>query len=280
MFFLNQTSGQYHGGQCHGNTVLKFWEFLLRHHRPCRAARGCHKRNLVGYMVKEINCFLCCAHVRTHCNFNDIGKAKCLHGSAQFLRCYLGAKLTDKCRCHSRINRCALLHGLNHLENLCLICNRTKRAIYQTHTARNTLIIVDFRAAVFIRTNRINTARLCTRAFLLDNRIIRANILATATFNALILVNHRTAIDNVDGILGAHFGARMRQTALTALCNHNALLRARMAGELNNVDERRLIILFDGCALLDSIRNRCICRSCAHRHTHCQAQTLADNCAL
>ena len=105
-------------------------------------------------------------------------------------------------------------------------------------------------------------------------------LLAAAALDALFLIDDRAAIDDVDGILGANLGAGMRQTALTALGDYDLLLRAGMAGKLNDVDERRLIVLLLGRALFDAIRDRLVSRSGAHRHTHCQTQTLAYNRTL
>ena len=55
---------------------------------------------------------------RTKCYFNHIVKSKLLHSGTQFPRCYPRSKLSDKCRCHSRIDPLPGLDGTNGLENL------------------------------------------------------------------------------------------------------------------------------------------------------------------
>ena len=132
---------------------------------------------------------------------------------------------------------------------------------------------------MLVRADGAHAAGLGARALLLDDGVIGADILAAAALDALGLVDDRTAVDDVDGVLGADLGARMRQAALAAVGHDDLLFRAGVAGELDDIDERRLIVRF-ARAVLDAVRDGRVGVGVARRKTHGQAQALANNGAL
>src|SRR5699024_3743347 len=129
----------------------------------------------------------------------------------------------DKRRCNGGVYALARLNGADDLEDLRLVRNRAKRAVDQTHAAGNALFIINFGLAVLIAADCVYAAGCRARALLADDGLIRAHVNTAAALDALFLIDTRTAVVAVerDRALGADLDARVRQTALTSVGDHN-----------------------------------------------------------
>ena len=120
------------------------------HHRPGRTAGGRHKRQLFRNFLYEILRLLHRAEIRADGNLKDIRKAQNFHCSPQLSGCDLRTKLAHKGRCHSGVHSLAALDRADDLKDLGLIRDGPKRAVYETLSTGNALVIVDIRPSVLI----------------------------------------------------------------------------------------------------------------------------------
>ena len=81
------------------------------------------------------------------------------------------------------------LDGTNGLEDLGLICNSAKWAVYKALSAGYALIIVNICFSIFIRRNSIHTAGCCTRSLLNDNGIVGTYSCTLTTLDTFIFIN-------------------------------------------------------------------------------------------
>ena len=130
---------------------------------------------------------------------------------------------------------------------------------------------------MFVRTDRIHAAGFGAGALELEDRPIRADILAAAAFDAFGLVDYRFAVLNRDRTFGADLLAGIFQTALAGIGHMEFFIRAGVAGEFDNINQRRIVIFFRDCAFIDSLRKRCVFIYRAQRQADCKTQALADD---
>ena len=279
---LDQTSGQRHRRERHRDAVGLFREQLLCHHRPRRTAGSRHERQLLRYFLYKVLGLLCGAQVRADGNLDNIGKAEALHRGTQLARCHLRAELADKRRCDSGVDTLARLNGADHLEDLRLVCDRAERAVYKALAAGNALLIINIGSAIAVAVDGIHAAGCRARALLTDDGVILTDIHAAAALDALLLIDNRTAVEAVERYcaLGTYLNARMRHAALTAVRDHDLVLLAGVARELDHVDERRRVVGLLAGRGFDVIRKRRMLGSTAARQTHRQTQAFADDSAL
>ena len=100
-------------------------------------------------------------------------------------------------------------------------------------------------------------------------------------FDALLLIDNRTAVEAVERYcaFGTYLNARMRHAAPTAVRDHDLVLLAGVARELDHVDERRRVVGFLAGGSLDVVGQRRMLGSTAARQTHRQTQTFAYDSA-
>ena len=245
LFLLNQSRGQNHRSQGHGDAFRLLREKLLRHHRPGRAAGCCHKWKFLRNFFQEILGLLDRTEIRSDRYFSDIRKSKCLK-SATDLCVFQTFKLTCDCRCKDCINRRLTLECHDRLEYLSLINDRTEWTAYETLSAGYTFVLVDLSSSILIRTDGIHSTGFCTRTFLLDDCIIWTGFYTFPTLDAQGLINMRMSIFHVHGFLRTDLNTWMFQTALASFCDHYLLFRTGITCKLDHIDKRRLIIfLFD-----------------------------------
>ena len=282
LMVLDQSSGQRHRGEGHRDAVCLFREQLLCHHRPRRTAGSRHERQLLRYFLYEVLGLLCGAQVRADRDLNNIRKAEALHRGTQLARCHLRAELADKRRCDSGVDTLARLNGADHLEDLRLVCDRAERAVYKALAAGNALLVINIGSAIAVAVDGIHAAGCRARALLTDDGVILTDIHAAAALDALLLIDNRTAVEAVERYctLGTYLNARMRHAALTAVRDHDLVLLAGVARELDHVDERRRVVGFLAGGSLDVIRKRRMLGGAAARQTHRQTQAFADDSAL
>ena len=95
-----------------------------------------------------------------------------------------------------------------------------------------------------------------------------------------VLINVGLAVADGDGLLRADLGARMREAALAALGNPVLLRRAGVARELDDVHERRIVVLLADGARVHALGQLGVLRDRAQRQAHRQAKPLADDRSL
>ena len=282
LMVLDQSSGQRHRREGHRDAVGLFREQLLCHHRPRRTAGSRHERQLLRYFLYEVLGLLCGAQVSADGNLDNIGKAEALHRGTQLARCHLRAELADKRRCDSGVDTLARLNGADHLENLRFIGNRAERAVYKALAAGNALLVINIGSAIAVAVDGIHAAGCRARALLTDDGVILTDIHAAAALDALLLIDNRTAVEAVERYcaLGTYLNARMRHAALTAVRDHDLVLLAGVARELDHVDQRRRVVGLLSGRGFDVVGQRRMLGGAAARQTHRQTQAFADDSAL
>ena len=107
--------------------------------------------------------------------------------------------------------------------------------------------------------------------------LVRAYIDAAAALDALVLIDDGLAGERVDGdrALRADLDARTRHAALTHIGHADLIFRAGVAGELNDVDERRGVVGLLLGRRVDVVGQRRMLGRTAARQTHRQTQALA-----
>lgn len=74
-------------------------------------------------------------------------------------------------------------------------------------------------------------------------RMIGASLRAHAALNAGSLVNEGMLVNKADGFFGTYLTTRVRQAALAGVRNLIDIVLASVASELDDVDERRRIVV-------------------------------------
>ena len=203
--------------------------------------------------MHEMLRFLDGTQIRTYGNFHDIRKSQLAEsffhlGVGQFF-----SELSGDGRCHHSDNRCIVLHCFDGLIDLTLIHDSGKRTGVQAHAAGNALFLVNFRMTVLILVDGVDSTGFLTRALLLYDGVERAHLNAAAALDALVRIDDGTTVLlNGDGILRADLLARMFQAALTSV-GHRHAVRTAVAGEPNDIDERRFIVLLGNHALIHAL---------------------------
>ena len=218
--------------------------------------------------INEVLGFLCRTQVSADGNLDNIGNAEALHSRTQLARGHFRTELANKCRVlMALINTLACLNCTNHLENLRFIGNRAERAVYQTLTAGNALLVINIGSAIAVAVDGIHAAGCRARALLTDDGVILADIHAAAALDALLLIDNRTAVEAIERYcaLGTYLNARMRHAALTAVRDHDLIFLAGMACELDDVDQRRRVVGLLAGGSLDVVGQRRVLGGAAAR---------------
>ena len=109
---------------------------------------------------------------------------------------------------------------------------------------------------MIVHADGIHAAGGLTRAFEVDDGMIRAGLGAFPAFDAFVGVNVAFSIEEVDRILRADLMARGGQTVLTKTGHAVLLGRAAVAGVGDDIDERRLIVLLGDRCLIHTLRQQ------------------------
>ena len=217
-------------------------ELLLCHLRPSRTARRSHKGHLFGHLVQEHVGLFYGTKVRPNSNLLHAGKAKLGKGVAQLAHVSLAAKLSDERRRHDGNHLVAANNGEDHLRDLALVGNGAKRAVYEALSARDALLVIDLGAAVLVGANGMHATRVGAGASVVMYCVIGARALAHTAFDALLLVDDRALLMEGDGLLATDLATRVRKAALAHVGNHVHVVLAGVAGELYDIDERRVVV--------------------------------------
>ena len=240
---LHHPGGVYHGGQGHGDVLGLGGEELVHHGVPGRAAGGGHE-GLVGRDVfHKVLGLLHGADVRTDGNLHHIGKAQLPQGGYQLGEGDILAKLPGKGRGENGNHLVPLHNGAHHLVNLAFVHNGTKGAADQTLAAGHAFLLVDGGPAVLVRPDGIHSAGRLAGPLQVDNGVVGAGLGAFAAADALGRVDAALAVDEGDGLPGAHLLAGGGQTVLAHVRHPVPVGGAGVAGIGNDVHQGRLIVL-------------------------------------
>ena len=212
---------------------------------PGVAAGGRQERLFAGgHVGDELLRLLHRADVRAAGHLIDVRKADLAQCGAHLFRGGQRTKLSDKGRSHLGDDLVAALDGLDQLEDLGLVGDGAEGAVYQAHAAGDALVRVDLGLAIGVGSNGVHSAGHGAGPLLNDNGLVGAHVGAAAAVDALAGVDVGAAVVAVqlDGVLGADLLAGVGQAALAALGHQHPLLRAAVAGKLNDVDERRGVV--------------------------------------
>ena len=255
------------------------WELFFSHGRPGRTAACSHKGKLLWNFFDKVFCFLNGTEVSAGCYLFYLGKAHLLECLTKTANAAL-AKLTNKRRSHNWNNGVPLIDSLNYLENLALIGNCTKGAVDQTLATRYALLVINVCATMLIRANSVHTTCSCTRTYVVMNCLVRANLEAHATLNALLLINVCLFVHEANCLFRTNLSTRVRKTALASVGNAIYVVLAGIARKLDDVNQRWLIINLRSRGLFQAIRNMLWLIHILHRHAHSHANALTNNSAL
>ena len=247
---------------------------------PCRAAGCCHIVLLGRNLFQEVLSFFNGAHIRTDRHLVHRIKAQLVHGCYQLAGRNHTAELTDKSRRNDGNDPVSLQDGLDHLEDLAFVGNGTKGTAHQTLAAANTLVLIDHRSPLLIRTNGIHAAALCAGPFQMNDRVICASIGTLTALDALGLIDVASAVLKVDRTLGAYLLAGTGQAVLAVFRYLILIGGTGVAGVGNNIDQRGFIILFSNVGSIHALGHQMPTVSRTQTKTHGKPYTLAGNGTL
>ena len=234
---------------------------------------------LGGDFLHEILRLINGAQVGAHGDLRDVRKAQRTDGGAQLAGGQAG-ELVDERGSHDGNDPVAPLDGLDELEDLALVHDGAEGAVHKAHAAGHALVVINVGTAVFIGVDGAHAAGGGAGTVDFDDGAVGAGVDAAAALDTFFLINMAAPIEEGDSLLGADLLAGMRQTALAQLADLDDLLRALVAGKLDDVDERRLVVLVRDHALLQIVGGGHAFIDGAQRQAHCQTDALRHDGSL
>ena len=277
---LDHARGEHHGREGHGNVFLKLREEFFDHVAPRRAAGCDHELVLFGHFLQKVRRLLDHAQVCTDGDLVYVGKAQTLERLAHPLGHALGAELPHERRRERHVHGRVAFDGLNGLEDLALVRDRTERAADHALAAGGALGVVDVGAAEPVGMDAVHAAGLAARALEAHDGVELALLEAASAADALILVDVRLPVDARDGLPRADRHARMLQTALAHVRDLHDVVGAFVAGEFDDVDERLFVVDLRIKRFFHTVRQQRKLRKLAQRQSHSQPQPFADDGTL
>ena len=277
---LDETRRQHHRGHRHRDVGREAGELRLGHHGPRRAAGCTHKRLLFRNGLQEFLRLLDGTEIGADGDLLDAAEAEHLHRGLELTGGHLVAELTPEGRGDDGDDLVAALDGVDHLEHLALVDDGAERAVDKAHAAADALVVVDLRAAVLVAADGIHAAGLLAGAGKADDRTIGAGVLALAALDALRLVDLGLPVVERDGAAGAVIGTVLGQTALTGVRHLKMSRRTAVAGILDDVDQRRIVVFLRDRTLLHSVGEQVVLRNVAQGQAHSQTDPFANDGAL
>ena len=170
---------------------------------------------------------------------------------------------------------------MDELEQLALIYDRAEGAVHQAHTAADAFVLVDAGPAILVAGDGVHAAGLLTGPGELDDGVIGAGVPALAALDALALVDAGPAgTVYVDGALGAGVLTVAGQAALAGIGDLVVGGGAGVAGVLDDVDQRRVVVFLGDSAFLHAFGQNGMLRHGAQGQAHGKADTLTHDGAL
>ena len=114
----------------------------------------------------------------------------------------------------------------------------------------------------------------------LDDGVVGADGHAAAALDALVLIDGGTAALPSDGLLGADFHTGVSEAALTQVGDLDQLLGAAVAGELDDIHQRGVVILIGDGSVLQTGDDAVVLVHAAGGQAHGQTHALLDDGAL
>jgi ferredoxin len=114
----------------------------------------------------------------------------------------------------------------------------------------------------------------------LDDGVVGADGDAAAALDALVLIDGGTAALPSDGLLGAHFHTGVCKAALTQVRHLDQLFGAAVAGKLDHVDQRGIVVLIGDGGVLQTGDHAVVLVHAAGGQTHSQTHALLNDGAL
>ena len=126
----------------------------------------------------------------------------------------------------------------------------------------------------------VHAAGVRARAHVVLDGVVGAGVEAHAAVDALLLVDVGLLVLEGDGALGADLAAGVGEAALAAVGHAVGVVRARVARELDDVDERRLVVGLGHGGLREALGEALAVVDALQRQAHGEADALLDDGAL
>ena len=169
---------------------------------------------------------------------------------------------------------------MNQLEDLALIHDGAEGAADQTLAAGHALVVVDLGPAVFVGADGIHAAGGFTGPLQLDDGMIGAGVHTFAALDALVGIDDGLAVLEGHGALGADLLAGAAQAALADIGDPNLLGGAGVAGIVDDVDQRGIVVFFRNGAFIDALGQGAVLMDRAQGQTHGQTNALTGDGTL
>ena len=277
---LHHAGGKDHGGHGHGDVLCKIREGGLCHHAPCRAAGSSHEVQLVGDLLQEVVGLIHGTQVGTDGDLHDVVEAQSLQRSLELAGGGQARELVDEGGSDEGVDAVTAVEALNELVDLALVGDGTEGAVDQTLAAGHALAVVDLGAAQLIGVDGTHAAGSGAGTLGLDDGVVGADADAAAALDALFLVDGGTAALPGDGLLGADFHTGVCEAALAQVGDLDQLLGAAVAGKLDDVHQRGVIILIGDGSVLQTGDDAVVLVHAAGGQAHGQTNALLDDGAL
>ena len=225
-------------------------------------------------------CLVHGAQVGTDGNFHHVTEADGLQGSLQLAGGSQRGELVDEGGSDQRIDAVAAVEALNELIDLTLVGNGTEGAVHQTLTAGHALAVIDLGTAQLVRVDSAHAAGSGAGTLGLDDGVVGADGDAAAALDALVLIDGGTAALPSDGLLGAHFHTGVCKAALTQVGHLDQFFGAAVAGKLDHVDQRGIIVLIGDGSILQTGDHAVVLVHAAGGQTHSQTHALLNDGTL
>ena len=225
-------------------------------------------------------CFVHGTQVGTNGNLHHIVEADGLQGGLELAGGSQTRELVDEGGSHQRVDAVAAVEALDQLIDLALVGNGTEGAVDQTLAAGNALAVIDLGTAQLIGVDGTHAAGCSAGTLGLDDGVVGAHADAAAALDALVLIDDGTAALPCDGLLGAHFHTGVGKAALTQVGDLDQLFRAAVAGKLDHVHQRGIIILIGDGSILQTGDDAVVLVHAAGGQAHGQTDALLNDGAL
>ena len=277
---LHHAGSEDHGGHGHGDVLGQIRESGLGHHAPCRAAGGSHEVQLAGHLFEEVVGLVHGAQVSADGDLDDVTEAQSLQRSLELAGRGQRRELVDEGRGDEGVDAVAAVKALNELVDLALVGDGTEGAVDQTLAAGHALAVVDLSAAQLVGVDGTHAAGSGAGALGLDDGVVGADGHAAAALDALVLIDGGAAALPSDGLLGADFHTGVSEAALTQVGDLDQLLGAAVAGELDDIHQRGVVILIGDGSVLQTGDDAVVLVHAAGGQAHGQTHALLDDGAL
>ena len=208
------------------------------------------------------------------------GEAELLEGLAELVDVALAAELADEGGRDLGNDLVAGVDGHDHLEDLALVGDGAEGTVDQALTAADALLVVDLCVAVLVGADGAHAARHGAGTLEVMDGVVGAGLGAQPAVDALLLIDVGLLVLEGDGALGADLAAGVREAALAGVAHLVDVVLAGVAGELDDVDQRRLVVGLGNRGVDDAVGHALRLVDALQRQAHGQANALRHDGAL